>query len=78
MVNRAGARASLALAVALGALLIVGLAPVSAAQDFGCTGNCGYYQVYDDMANPGARCYLRHELPVQAEDDQRATATDAR
>ena len=65
VVNRAGARVSLALVFALGSLLVVGLAPVSAAQDFGCTGNCGYYEVQDDMANPGARCTYGTSYPYK-------------
>ncbi len=66
MVNRAGARASLALALALGALLVVGLAPVSAAVDSGCTGTCGYYEVYDNNTGmPGAKCTYKNSYPYK-------------
>ena len=65
VVNRAGARISLALVFALGAVLVVGLAPVSAAHDFGCSGNCGYYEVQDDMSTQGARCNYGTSYPYK-------------
>ena len=59
-------RASLALVIALGALLVISIAPVAAEADMGCTGTCGYYEVYDnDTGTPGAKCTYANGYPYK-------------
>jgi hypothetical protein len=59
-------RTSLALVFALGALVVIGIAPVAAETDMGCVGTCGYYQVDDnDTGMPGARCTYANSYPYK-------------
>ncbi len=59
----------MALVFALGALVVVGTAPVAAAVDMGCNGTCGYYEVYDNNTGmPGARCDYANSFPYKLKD----------
>jgi hypothetical protein len=51
--------------IALSAVFVVGVAPVGAAVDSGCTGRCGYYEVDDSLAMPGAKCSYGTSFPYK-------------
>jgi hypothetical protein len=63
MFKRSALRASLALTFALSSLVVVAVVPATAAVDSGCVGKCGYYEVYDSMSMPGAKCVYRTSYP---------------
>ena len=49
--------------IALSAVFVIGVAPVGAAVDSGCSGKCGYYEVYDTWSMPGAKCTYQTSYP---------------
>jgi hypothetical protein len=51
--------------IALGAVFVVGVAPVGAAVDSGCSGRCGSYQVDDSTSLPGAKCSYGTSFPYK-------------
>ncbi len=65
MVNLKRLRLTIVSAIALSAVFVIGATPVSAAVDSGCSGKCGYYEVYDTMSMPGAKCTYGTSYPYK-------------
>src|SRR5687767_15519239 len=66
MFNRSRLRVAGALAFALSAVMLVGVAPASAEVIGACYGNCGDFEVYDnDTGMPGAKCTYGNSYPYK-------------